>query len=177
MLEWITVLGRVVYDRRMRNRVFGYRPVVMCLIQAAETEKFLFIRPTAKPHAWMVPQEGIEPSESVEMAAIRGLQAELGIAENQIHFRRSKWLGAKKIPEQKGERDIQYSLRGMRGKAYYGALIKLPEGTPIVSNQAEVAGYEWLTVNQIRERLQSNSERKQDLIRSMFRGLLGMDTI
>lgn len=175
MLDWLKVCGRVFYDRRMRKRLLGYRPVVMCLIQATDAETFLFIQPTEKPDAWMPPQEGIEPSESIEDAAIRGLNAELGIAENQVHFRRSKWLGSRKIPEQQGERDIQYSIMRMRGKAYYAALVKLPESTAIVCNDAEIAGYEWLSVGEVRERLQTNSDRKQELLRSMFRTLLNIE--
>lgn len=172
MLEWLAALFRVMYDRPMRYRLIGYRPVVMCLIQATDSERFLFIRPTAKPQAWMLPQEGIEPDESVEQAAVRGLKAELGIAENQLHFRRSKWLRREIIPEQKGERDIPYSLFGMRGKAYYGALIKLSAATAVKLNEAEVAGHEWLEFDQIAVRMRTNSERKQKLIRQVFQVLL-----
>lgn len=174
MLEWLKVIGLVVYDRRMRHRVFGYRPVVMCVIQATESEKFLFIRPSAKPDAWMVPQEGIEPDESVEDAAMRGLQAELGVVENQLHFRRSTWLGRKEIPEQRNERDVQYSLVAMRGKAYYGALIRMPEATTLRSNPAEIAEYTWLNIDEIRQRLQTNTTRKQELLRAAFRALVNI---
>ena len=172
MLDWIKMAARAIYDRRMRDRLIGYRPVVMCLIQATDIDKFLFVRPTAKPHAWMVPQEGIEPGESVEVAALRGIEAELGVFEDKVHFRRSKRLGRKQIPEQKGERDIEYSLTSMRGKAYYGALIKMPTSTTIILNQAELSEQQWLTLDQIRERLSTNSDRKQELIRLMFDQLL-----
>lgn len=175
MLEWIKVLGRLLYDRRMRQRMLGYRPVVMSLIQATDTDQWLFIRPAAKAHAWMPPQEGIEPGESVEQAAIRGIESELGVSESQVHFRRSQWLGSKRIPEQTGERDIEYSLVKMRGKAYYGALVKMSQSTSINLNNAELAGFEWLTVEQVRERLETNSERKQELIRKLFSGLLNID--
>ncbi len=177
MLDWIKVAAQVVYDRRMRDRVVGYRPVVMCLIQATESDKFLFVSPTSKPHAWMLLQEGIEPGESVEAAALRGLKAELGLAEERVHYRRSTWLGRKTIPEQKGERDIQYSLIAMRGKSYYGALIKMPMSAPVVLNQAELTNHEWLTIDQIRERLPTNSQRKQELIRCSFDHLLKINTI
>ena len=177
MLEWLKILGRVVYDRPMRMRLIGYRPVVMCLIQATDSEKYLFVRPAEKPEALMSPQEGIEAKEQIGEAAARGRKAELGIAENQIHFRRSAWLGSRKIPEQKGERDIQYSLVKMRGKAYYAALIKMPESTTIKCNNAEIAGHEWLDLEQIRERLPTNSERKQELIRSMFKKLLQINSL
>ncbi len=177
MLDWIKIVARTVYDRRMRDRVIGFRPVVMCLIQATDADKFLFVCPTAKPQAWMLPQEGIEPGESVEAAAIRGLEAELGQAEEKVHYRRSTWLGRKIIPEQKGERDIQYSLLGMRGKSYYGALIKMPTANLVVLNQAELCNHEWLTLDQIRERLPTNSQRKQELIRTVFKRLLKVDNV
>ena len=177
MLDWIKIAARAVYDRRMRDRLIGFRPVVMCLIQATDADTFLFVCPTSKPHAWMLPQEGIEPDESVEAAAIRGLKAELGLAEEMVHYRRSTWLGRKAIPEQKGERDIQHSLLDMRGKSYYGALIKMPTANPVRLNQAELCNHEWLTLDQIRERLHTNSERKQELIRMIFKQLLKVPSL
>lgn len=177
MLDWIKVAARAVYDRRMRDRLMGFRPVVMCLIQATDADTFLFVCPTSKPHAWMLPQEGIEPGESVEVAAIRGLEAELGLSEEKVHYRRSAWLGRKAIPEQKGERDIQHSLLGMRGKSYYGALIKMPTSNAVILNQAELCKHEWITLDQIRERLPTNSQRKQELIRTLFKKHLKVDSL
>ncbi|WP_437186738.1 NUDIX hydrolase [Planctomicrobium sp. SH668] len=177
MLDWIKIAARAVYDRRMRDRVMGFRPVVMCLIEATDADKFLLVCPSSKPQAWMFLQEGIEPGESVEVAALRGLNAELGLAEEKVHYRRSTWIGRKVIPEQKGERDIQHSILGMRGKSYYGALIKLPISTPVILNHAELFNHEWLTIDQIRDRLQTNSHRKQELIRLIFDRLLKINKI
>jgi putative (di)nucleoside polyphosphate hydrolase len=173
MLEWAKIVFKVIYDRPMRCRVLGFRPVVVCIIQAAERDEFLFISPTQKPTAWMPPQEGIEVTESIERASVRGVGAELGIAENQLHFRRSVWLGREVIPEQHGERDIQYSIMGMRGKAYYASLIKVSANTVVTVNPAEITRYEWLGVDAIAMRLSSNSNRKQRLIRKAFQKLIG----
>lgn len=174
MLEWAKLILSAVYDRPMRSRVMGYRPSVICLIQSTDDGgKFLFISPTEKPNAWMPPQEGVEPNESIEKAAARGLKDELGIPESQIHFRRSVWLGKELIPEQRGERDVKYSTFKMKGKAYYAGLVKAPESVAIQPNPAEVANHEWLTLEQIRERLETNSERKQRLIANLFLKLLG----
>ncbi len=175
VLEYIRLACSVIYDRRMRKRLQGYRPVVICLIQATERDAFLFVRPAMKRDAWMAPQEGIEPDESVNDATVRGLSAELGISEDQLHFRRSVWLGCKKIPEQHGERDIDYSFVKMRGKAYYAALVKVSEATEVNRNAAEVAGHEWLDVEEIKKRLETNSERKQSLTRTMFAKLLKIE--
>lgn len=177
MLDWIKIGAQAIYDRRMRDRMMGYRPVVMCLIQATDADSFLLTCPTAKPEAWMLPQEGIEPGESVEAAAIRGLRAEVGVAEEELHFRRSVWLGRKAIPEQKGERDIPYSLLGMRGKSYYGALIKMPTSIEVKLNQAELCKHEWLTLAQISDRLHTNSSRKQQLIRAVFKQLIKVESL
>ena len=172
MLDWLKLAARFVHDRRMRVRLRGYRPVALCLIQSTDSDKYLFIQPSSKPHAWMAPQEGIEPDESIESASVRGIEAELGVRENKLQFRKSSWLGCRKIPEQMGERDVAYSPVKMRGKAYYAALIRMPESTNVDVNPAEIAAYEWLTIDQIRERLSTNSERKQQLIRDMFKALL-----
>ena len=172
MLDWLHVLAKAIKDRPMRQRLIGMRPVVMCLIQSTDNERYLFIRPTHRPDAWMPPQEGIEVDESLEAAATRGLHAELGVEENKIHYRRSTWLGSRITPEQQGERDIEYSLLPMRGKAYWAALIKMPEGNEITINEAEIAGHEWLSLSDVRERLDSNHQRKQQLIQQAFAQLL-----
>lgn len=175
MLDWAKLIVRVLYDRPMRCRWWGLRPVVMCLMQATDGDAFLFVNPVEKPWASMPPQEGIKPGESIEMAALRGARSELGIPEGQLHFRRSLWLGAHTIPEQTGARDVEGSFLKMRGKAYYAALIKVAPNTEILGNPAEIARCEWLSPGEIAARLASNSQRKQTLIRSAFRQLLAID--
>lgn len=176
MLDWLKLGCSILYDRKARYRLQGYRPGVICLIQSvSDASKFLFITPTQKPTAWMPPQEGIEPDESVEAALARGLQAELGIEENEIHFRRSSWLSLEKIPEQRGERDVEYSLVKMKGKAYYGGLVKVSQETEIKPNTAEVSEFAWLSIEEIQDRLATNSERKQRLLRQAFSKLLSLD--
>lgn len=173
MLEYLKFISSLIYDRRARYRLQGYRPGVICLVQSIEqADRFLFISPTQKPNVWMAPQEGIEPNESVEAAVVRGLNAELGIKENQVHFRRSIWLSLEKIPEQRGERDISYSLCKMKGKAYYAGLVMVSEEASIITNAAEVSKYSWLTIEEIKACLLANSERKQRLLRQAFLRLL-----
>ena len=168
MLDWIKVAGKLAYDRPTRERLLGYRPVVICLIQSLERDAFLFVQPAASPDAWMPPQEGIEPNGSVEQATVQCLDVELGIGRNQMHFRRSVWLGRKPIPERQGSRDVEFSIRPMQGKAYYGSLSKVAEETSVTCNPTEVSGYEWLTVGQVRERLSANSNRKVELLKVLF---------
>ncbi len=176
MLEYVKLAFKFIYDRPTRKRLWGFRPVVICLIQGVgDKDKFLFICPAAKPTAWMAPQEGIEPDESLENAVHRGLKAELGIPENQLQFRRSCWLGDKKIPEQRGERDVKNSLVKMRGKAYYAALVKVSTEADITNNPAEVAKFKWLTIDEIEKNLPTNSGRKQGLTKLMFSKLLKID--
>lgn len=172
MLDWIKITIKFLYDRRTRCRLLGMRPVVVCLIQSKDTNEFLMIRPSQKPNCWMPPQEGIEPNETIEKAAIRGLNSELGIAENQLHFRRSTWIGTFKILAQQGERDIQYSLMKMRGKAYYAALINVRKDTILNLNLAEVAEAKWQTVDEIMANLSANSARKQKVITDSFKKIL-----
>ncbi|WP_047813083.1 NUDIX domain-containing protein [Rhodopirellula islandica] len=168
MLDWIKVAGKLAYDRPTRERLLGYRPVVICLIQSLEREAFLFVQPAASREAWMPPQEGIEPNGSVERATSQCLDVELGISRKQMHFRRSVWLGRKAIPERQGSRDVEFSIRPMQGKAYYGSLCKVAEDTPITCNPAEVSAFEWMTLDQVRNRLSSNSDRKAELLRVLF---------
>jgi len=171
MLDWIKVAAKLAYDRPTRERLLGYRPVVMCLIRSTTREAYLFVQPAAKPDAWMPPQEGMHPNASVEHTAIDCLEVELSIPRNQLHFRRSVWLGRKAIPERKGSRNVEYSLRPMQGKSYYGALIMVDEGCAVVGNPAEVAGHGWLTVDEVREQLANNSTRKIELLRELFENL------
>ncbi|MEM9645299.1 MAG: NUDIX hydrolase [Planctomycetota bacterium] len=171
MLDWIKVAGKIAYDRPTRERLLGYRPVVMCLIQSLERDAFLFVQPTAGRGAWMPPQEGIPPDASVESATTQCLDIELGIGRNQMHFRRSVWLGRKAIPEREGSRDVEYSIRPMQGKAYYGSLTKVAEDTPVTCNRAEVSAHEWLTILDIRDRMSANSSRKRELLQALFHRL------
>ena len=174
MLGWIKLGAGILYDRRMRARVLGYRPGIICIVKSTSADSFLFVAPTEKPSAWMPPQEGIEADESPEAAAVRCLNVELGIPEENTHFRKTVWLGCKKIPEQQGQRDVDHSVMPMRGKAYYAGLIKVDESTTITPNSAEIAEFAWLGIEQIRERLTSNSERKQHLLRQSFQRLCGI---
>lgn len=175
MLDWIKVAGKLAYDRPTRERLLGYRPVVICLIQSLERDAFLFVQPAAGRGAWMPPQEGIPPNASVEEATSQCLNVELGVSRNQMHFRRSVWLGRKAIPERQGSRDVEFSIRSMQGKAYYGSLSKVAEDTLITCNPAEVAGYEWMSMAEIRDRMTGNSDRKGELLRVLFAKLVQLE--
>lgn len=175
MLDWIKVAGKLAYDRPTRERLLGYRPVVICLIQSLERDAFLFVQPAAGRGAWMPPQEGIPPNASVEEATSQCLDVELGVSRNQMHFRRSVWLGRKAIPERQGSRDVEFSIRSMQGKAYYGSLSKVAEDTLITCNPAEVAGYEWMSMAEIRDRMTGNSDRKRELLRVLFAKLVQLE--
>lgn len=175
MLDWIKVAGKLAYDRPTRERLLGYRPVVICLIQSLERDAFLFVQPAAGRGAWMPPQEGIPPNASVEEATSQCLNVELGVSRNQMHFRRSVWLGRKAIPERQGSRDVEFSIRSMQGKAYYGSLSKVAEDTLITCNPAEVAGHEWMSMAEIRDRMTGNSDRKRELLRVLFAKLVQLE--
>ncbi|MCC9641649.1 NUDIX domain-containing protein [Rhodopirellula sp. JC740] len=175
MLDWIKVAGKLAYDRPTRERLLGYRPVAICLIQSLERDAFLFVQPAAGRNVWMPPQEGIAPNVSVEEATERCLDIELGISRKQMHFRRSTWLGRKAIPEREGSRDVEFSIRPMQGKAYYGTLIKVSEDTPVTCNSAEVSAHQWMTVDQVRDCLTDNSARKQELLRVLFAKLVQIE--
>ena len=175
MLSYIKEGIKIFIDRRARKRFWGYRPVVACLIQSTdEPDKFLFVTPAAKSDAWMLPQEGIEPADTIESAILRCMKVELGIEENQLQIRRTVWLGSHKIPEQRGERDVPFSPFKMQGKAYYAGLIKTSGDVSLKLNTAEIAGAEWIDVEVVAERLPSNSDRKQLLIKQAFHRLLKM---
>lgn len=175
MLEWLKIALSLLYDRPMRCRLVGLRPVVICLLQASnDTGRFLFVNPAEKPFSLMPPQEGVEPNESIEQAVERGLNIELGIAEKDMHYRRSVWIGSKVIPERHGERDIAFSPVKMRGKAYYAALVKIPDDVAIRLNGAEIAGSQWVSIEEIRLALENNSDRKKWVIRQAFWKLLSI---
>ena len=173
MFSYIKEGIKILVDRRARKRFWGYRPVVACLIQSTDDpENFLFVAPAAKPNAWMPPQEGIEPNDTIESAILRCMRAELGIEENQLHVRRTVWLGCHKIPEQQGERDVPFSPFKMKGKAYYAALVKTAQDVSLSVNPAEIAAAQWLSTQEVVDRLESNSSRKQILIKQAFGYLL-----
>ena len=46
------------------------------------------------------------------------------------------------------------------------------EETPVTCNPAQVSGADWLTIDQIRERLSANSNRKVELLKMLFANLL-----
>lgn len=175
MLSYIKEGIKFLVDRRARKRFWGYRPVVACLIQStSDPDRFLFVAPSAKPDAWMPPQEGIEPTDSIESAILRCMRAELGIEENQLQIRRTVWLGCHKIPEQIGERDVPFSPFKMKGKAYYAALVKTASDVSLTLNPAEIASADWLPKSDIAAKLSQNSDRKQLLIRQAFERLVSI---
>jgi putative (di)nucleoside polyphosphate hydrolase len=172
MLEWLKILGQLLYDRSMRKRLIGYRPVVMSLVSSVQRPSwFLLIQPAQDPNVWMPPQEGLEPNESIEAAVKRCLATELGLQESAIQFRRSLWIEDRPLPTRRGERDINYSVRPMAGKSYFAAYVAVDEQAPISANRAEVHGFAWVDAATVAERIQTNQADKQKIIRSAFQRL------
>jgi len=179
--EWFKILGRFVFDRRVRLRVQGYRPEVICLIKATgRKEAYLLTVPEADHTVWTPPQEGIGLDDTIEKAAFRCLEVELGFKESQLQFRRSCWIAKRILPTDRwGERDLPYSLarlkcsHAMIGKAYYAALVVADRDAVICLNPAEVYRYAWLDSIEYLKRIETNLQDKLTIIQTAWRKLIG----
>ena len=169
--EWIRIIFKLFFNRGIRCHVLGYRPEVICVVQAinADDRDFLIIRPALNPSIWIFPQEGIEIDESISQAVTRCLNVELGIHESNMQFRRSTWLGRKRLPpDRHGERDLRYSLtklftrKDMIGKAYFAAQVYVPRDIKITINKAEVVDYRWVNESELRNLLAILPEDKRN---------------
>ena len=167
MIELAKDALKVLLDPTARKRFMGYRPVVSCIITTREQPaKMLLIRPAADSEIWIPPQEGINPDESYEQAAIRCLETELGIPEDRVQYRRIQYTGDIIFPDsRKGERDLEKSFMTMRGKSYFFALIYTNESLDITINNAEVAEYKWVELTALDEYLSGVDTKKTDLIK------------
>ena len=174
MLDWLKLGVQLAYDRSARKRVTGLRPTIMCITQSvSDQNRFIFIRPAADPSVWMPPQEGIEFGESMEQAALRCLDIELGLKEDQVQFRKSAFIADRLMPHRSGDRDIQYSVLPMRGKSYFAAYVKVDESAAIERNSAEVAEHAWIDSAEAVARLASHRQEKIKIIAAAFECLLG----
>lgn len=175
--EEIKFAIKLFYDRSSRKRLVGLRPGVICLVttrNSGQQSEFLLIRPSADTSVWMPPQEGMNFDESIEHAAARCLWTELGIAESEIQFRKSRFLGDRVFgPEREGERDIHFSVIGMRGKSYFAALVYVDRGVEVNLNPAEVYEHKWVGLDQITEHISSAEESKRAIISKAFHTTLG----
>lgn len=171
ILELLRISIKWVFDRKSRMRLWGYRPEVVCLVKSTSENKVLVVRPQAHRAIWVPPQEGIGEGETIEKAAQRCLEVELGLKENQIQYRKSVWVGKIKFqPDRWNERELTYSLRGlfggatMIGKAYFGALIIADEDASIKSNLAETAAWEWVDRAEFIRRISKVPQEKQFIL-------------
>jgi hypothetical protein len=182
-LQLLKLLYRWIYRREARLILMGYRPEVVCFVQdIADSDRFLLIRPPVKPLLWVPPQEGIKLDESIETAVERCLQVELGLCTSQFQFRRSVWIGTRRLPSARwGERDLHYSLRSwigkpaMVGKGYFGALVLADASIPLRPNPVEVLEYGWLDVATFWLRISTNCPNKYALLCQAWRKLSLID--
>ena len=165
MFDYIQSAVKLVIDKAIREHILGYRPVVMCVLKDIHSEKFILIKPAQKPDLWILPQEGLEFGESVESAATRCIQEELGMDANQINFRRSRWINRVKFPEsRKNERDLKFSVRGMIGKSYFVAHISCSSDSTIIANRSEVEESKWVTQQDALQLVKTNTEAKKNIL-------------
>lgn len=176
-----SLLVKWVIDRPARLVLRGYRPEVICLIRStADPDKYLLIRSQAHKSHWAPPQEGMKLNESIESAVKRCLSAELGLPVDRIQYRKSAWIGLRKLPKRRwGERELKYSLRGlagqkrMIGKGYYAALVIADSDTPIESNPAEVYDWAWVNADEYHTRILTNPADKQEILRKAWASVIG----
>ncbi len=176
--EWVKILFRL-FDRKVRLRLWGYRPEVICLVKAADKERFLITVPATNRAIWIPPQEGIALNETIEAAAHRCLEVEVGLTGQSVQFRRSTWVGKRRLPRERwGERDLEYSLRridqphSMIGKGYYAALIFADDSVRLCPNAAEIHCCEWVSGEQFLARIGGNVPDKRQIIRVAWQRLV-----
>lgn len=180
-LDWFKIGFRLFFDRKIRLQLMGYRPEVICFVRSSNhDDRHLMITPGGDHSVWIPPQEGIEMNESVEQAALRCLEVELGLSKSEVHYRRSIWVGKRFLPPTRwGERDLQYSLRGllgdspMVGKAYYAALLIANTDATIQSNSAEIYRWEWVDKEEFQSRIKTNHPSKVEILRSAWSQIVG----
>jgi ADP-ribose pyrophosphatase YjhB (NUDIX family) len=180
-LNLASLMVKWAVDRPARLALRGYRPEVICLIRSTvDPDKYLLIRSQAHKSHWAPPQEGMKLNESIESAVNRCLGAELGIGKARIQYRKSAWIGLRKLPERRwDERELKYSLRGlvgqkrMIGKGYYAALVIADSDTPIESNPAEVYDWAWVNADEYHTRILTNPADKQEILRKAWASVIG----
>jgi hypothetical protein len=179
--EWIKLGYKLLFDSKARFHLLGYRPDVICFVKSTDAEsKYLLIVPEQDHSIWIPPQEGIEINETIEMAALRCLKTELGLANEQVYFRRSFWAGNRRLPQSRwGERDLPHSIRGwlgkehMIGKAYYGASIVVSGGATINPTPTEVYKSEWVSKDEFLDRIKSNDPTKAEILLNACKRIYG----
>ncbi len=176
MLEYIRQGAKFLYDRATRKRLRGLRPVVICLVKCVESENFLLVQPRGDTSVWIPPQEGIDPNDDIEGAALRGLQEELGLLANMLQFRRSVWLADRIFPQtRRAERNVPFSPVKMRGKSYWAALVLTTSEHELVANPSEIAETAWVTPAEVRASLASNQVDKRRILEAAFKQLADVD--
>jgi len=180
-LNLASLLVKWVIDRPTRLVLRGYRPEVICFIRGtASTDHYLLVRSLAHRSHWAPPQEGMKIEDSVETTVQCCLREELGINETRIQYRKSAWIGLRKLPEKRwDERELKYSLRGLIGqkhmicKGYYAALVIADANSPIVPNRAEIDDWIWANPEEFHSHILTNPADKQEILRNSWTAIVG----
>ena len=161
MFDYLAILLKLTYDKSMRERLIGYRPVVVCVVSDVKNEKILLVKPAKFPELWILPQEGYIPGEETENAALRCLEEELGLLKNSVNFRRSHFAGRITFESsRRNERDVPYSVRGMVGKSYFAAYVSCSASPELAMNKSEIQAAEWYSLDDAVEKVQANTAEK-----------------
>jgi putative (di)nucleoside polyphosphate hydrolase len=179
-LELVKLLFKWLFDRKSRLILAGYRPEVVCIVKGTgESERYLLIQAQAQPSIWAPPQEGVNLHETLEDAATRCLNTELGFKESEIQFRKSVWIGKRILPSDRwDERDLPYSLRRlskqrrMVGKGYFAALFIANSDVQIKHNVAEISDWEWVSPSEFMTRIRESAPEKADILEKAWKQLI-----
>ena len=161
-----------------RDRVRGGR-VQVCAVIACRRPAAKVLLVKSVYGDWMFPQEGVRLSESLEDALHRGLLEELGVPSRSVTVRAFERLGRARLPTaRQGERQVAddvldgpLSTVVLRFKCYWAAYAIVDDAStlPIVPNQTEVVGHEWLPLDQALDRIRVKIGREK--LRAMTRAL------
>lgn len=165
-----------------RQRIRGAR-VQVCVFAIAHHPEPSILMVRSVYGDWMPPQEGVMLDESVESAAWRCLEEEVGISvddpgrrRNLAAFRNKHFLKRLSLPEdRRGERPIAdnvdegpLSLIQMKSKAYWAAILVFGSQYEVgaAANHREVSAAEWCTLDEARKRIAGSvREEKAAILR------------
>lgn len=152
---------------RMRFR--GYRIQVIVVVSTTGEEPKLLITRSGFGSVWSFPQEGVEPNETFDAAAIRCLVEECGYnkdTKNKLHLRNISFLGSVNLPERRwGERSVVQDAAGglydnvvMDKKAYWVARYFVSESSISLfsPDNIEVLELEWAKKGDAIERIRGS---------------------
>lgn len=169
-------------SRMNRHRVSGAR-IQACVFAVTNNPEPSILMVRSVYDEWSVPQEGVMIDETIDEAAWRGLEEEVGIriddpgAERQLATQKDvRYLGRAELPEERwGERPIAdnvgdgvLSLVTMKAKAYWGVFLLFRSQHELVAaaNDREIDAVEWCSFDTAHERVSATvREPKAELIR------------